>query len=87
MGGQGLAVNLYSNPNDGNGGCWEFSPKEDYDGGSSTKPVTFDYLEEGKTYMLTNAVEGFENITLSDDNSGNSLKANNNAFADRKSVV
>ena len=31
--------------------------------------------------MLTNAVEGFESITLSDDNNGNSLKANNNAFA------
>lgn len=87
MGGQGLAVNLYSNPNDGNGGCWEFSPKEDYGGGSSTKPVTFDYLEEGKTYMLTNAVEGFESITLSDDNSGNSLKANNNAFANNAWTV
>lgn len=87
MGGQGLAVNLYTNPNDGNGGCWEFSPKEDYGGGSATEPVTFDYLEEGKTYMLTNAVEGFEGITLSDDNNGTSLKANNNAFANNAWTV
>lgn len=56
---QGLAVNVYNNPNDGNGGCWEFAPKENY-GGSATEPIKFDYLQEGKTYTLTNNVDGFE---------------------------
>lgn len=80
MAGQGLAVNLYSNPNDGAGGQWEFAPKENY-GGSTDKPITFDYLEEGKTYTLTNAVEGFEGLALADDQVGASLKNTANLSA------
>ncbi len=72
MSGQGLAVNVYSNPNDGNGGQWEFSPMEDY--GSNVTPVTFDYLEAGKDYVFANAADGFDQVNLVDDKSGTSLK-------------
>ena len=85
MGGQGLAVNLYSNPTDGNGGCWEFSPKENY--GSATDPITFDYLQEGKTYTLTNAVDGFDHTALADDNKGTALKHATDAFANNAWTV
>lgn len=79
MAGQGLAVNVYSNPNDGAGGQWEFSPLENY--GSTETPVTFDYLVEGKAYTFNNAVEGFEGLALADDNQGNNLKASADLYA------
>lgn len=79
MAGQGLAVNVYSNPNDGAGGQWEFSPLENY--GSTETPVTFDYLVEGKAYTFSNAVEGFEGLALADDNQGNNLKASADLYA------
>lgn len=86
MPGQGLAVNVYNQPTSGAGGQWEFSPLEDY-GGSAVTPVTFDYLKEGKTYTLTNAVEGFEGLTLTDDNKGTNLKASTDAFANNAWTV
>lgn len=87
MGGQGLAVNLWNDPLSGNGGCWEFAPKENYGGGSTTEPVTFDYLQEGKTYTLTNAVEGFNATALADDNKGTTLKNSTDAFANNAWTV
>lgn len=84
MSGQGLAVNLYSNPNDGNGGQWQFSPMEDYgwDGGGSSDPIVFDGLTAGKTYTFTNTVDGFEATALTDDNtSGTELTHSTDAFA------
>ena len=86
MPGQGLAVNVYNQPTSGAGGQWEFSPLENYDGGN-TPVVRFDYLEEGKTYMFSNAVAGFENVTISDDNQGTNLKGNNDAFANNAWTV
>ena len=70
MSGQGLAVNLWTNAADGNGGQWIFEPME----GTPAEPVqSFDYLEEGKTYSFVNAVEGFENISLADDGRSTNL--------------
>lgn len=68
MAGQGLAVNVYSNPGDGAGGQWQFSPLEAYgwEGGGTGKPITFDGLTEGKTYTFTNDVEGFAQTALTD---------------------
>lgn len=86
MPGQGLAVNVYNQPTSGAGGQWEFSPLENY-GGSSEAPVTFDYLKEGKTYTLTNAVKGFEDISLIDNNKGTSLKASTDAYANNAWTV
>ena len=84
MPGQGLAVNVYNQPTSGAGGQWEFSPIENYD---APEVVTFDYLEEGKTYMLTNAVAGFEGVTISDDNQGTNLKGSDDAFANNAWTV
>lgn len=72
MSGQGLAVNVYSKPNDGAGGQWEFSPLEDY-GQNSGNVVTFDYLQEGKTYTFTNAVDGFDATTIADNGTSTNL--------------
>ena len=82
MSGQGLAVNLYTQPTDGGGGQWRFSPYENYDS-ASTKPVEilFDTLQTGKYYVFTNAVDGFEHTTLSDNGSGSSLTHSTDAFA------
>lgn len=83
MSGQGLAVNLWSSATDGGGGQWEFVPLEDYDAGGTTTvvEVPFDTLIVGKLYTITNAVEGFEGITLADDNSGTTLKHSADPFA------
>jgi len=84
MSGQGLAVNLWSDATSGGGGQWQFSPLSDYgwDGGTTSDPITFDGLEAGKTYTFTNNVEGFEGITLSDDNAnGSVLTHSTDAFA------
>lgn len=80
MGGQGLAVNVYSNPNDGAGGQWEFSPAEAYSG-TPGNPDTFEYLEVGKTYTFTNAVEGYEGITIADSGTGNLLQSSTDLYA------
>lgn len=82
MSGQGLAVNLYSNPNDGCGGQWEFSPYEDYDSASTTPVVVpFDTLVNGKLYVFTNAVDGYDNTTLADAGTGSVLTHSTDAFA------
>ena len=62
--GQGYAVNLWSNPSDGNGGLWTFvsangnTPQTGYD--------EFDYLQNDQYVTIANAVEGFNNGTLAD---------------------
>lgn len=78
--GQGLAVNVYSAPNDGAGGQWEFSPLENY-GTPGTEVVTFDYLQEGKTYTFTNAVEGFGETAIVDNANSTQLKHSTDAAA------
>lgn len=83
---QGLAVNVYSNPGDGKGGYWEFSPMEDY-GGPVVEPVTFDYLKEGQTYTFTNAVDGYDATTLSDNKKSTLLQHTTDAFANNAWMV
>lgn len=90
MPGQGLAVNIYSDPTDGAGGQWEFQPFEDY--GGTTPAVSFTPLEEGSTYLFSNAVEGFDATTITDDGEGTALKHSTDDFAQNawtveKSVV
>lgn len=84
---QGLAVNVYSNPSDGCGGQWEFAPMEAYDSASTVKPVTFDYLKDGKTYVFTNAVEEYDATALSDNAKGTLLQHSSDAFANNAWVV
>lgn len=86
MSGQGLAVNVYNRPTDGAGGQWEFSPLEDYGQGAGTV-VKFDYLENGKTYTFTNAVDGFEATTIADNGVGTSLKHSTDAYASNAWIV
>ena len=79
MSGQGLAVNVYSDPTSGAGGQWEFSPMEDY--GGNVTPITFDYLEEGKTYEFTNAIDDFAGTALTDGGKTTSLQHSADADA------
>ncbi len=79
MAGQGLAVNVYSDPTNGAGGQWEFSPMEDY--GSNVTPITFDYLEEGKTYAFTNTLDDFTGATLADGGKTTSLQHSADVYA------
>lgn len=80
--GQGYAVNLWSNVNDGNGGQWEFSPMEDY-GGDQPEPAATDSvrLNEGSLYVFYNNVSGFESTAITDANSGTSLTHSTDPFA------
>lgn len=77
MSGQGLAVNMYSKPGDGNGGYWQFAPMDGDGDVTPVQPDAFPYLEVGKYYTFDNNVEGFEGKTLVDDNNGTNLKAVN----------
>ncbi len=83
MSGQGLAVNVYSNPGDGAGGQWQFAPLEAYgwEGGGTGKPITFDGLAEGKTYTFVNDVEGFDQTALTDTTGTTSLTHSTAPFA------
>ncbi len=81
LGGQGMSVNVYGNPNDGNSGRWEFVPAEDYNGGSATEPVTFDPLELEATYVFANSVDGFDQTALADNASSAKLSHSTDAFA------
>lgn len=47
--GQALAVNVYNNPVDGNGGLWRFTAE---DGGAAPALPDFTPLQEGKTYAF-----------------------------------
>lgn len=78
--GQGYAVNLWSNVNDGNGGQWEFAPMGDF--GWDDEPVAADSirLEVGKLYTFTNNVEGFEGLCLMDDSITGNLKSERDPF-------
>lgn len=62
---QGLSVNPYANPSDGSSGYWEFSPMADY-GWDNPASIEFDGLEQGKTYVFRNTVEGFDSTAIAD---------------------
>ena len=81
LGGQGMSVNVYGNPNDGNSGRWEFVPAEDYSGGSTTDPVTLEPLVLDATYTFTNSVEGFDQTALADNSKGEKLTHSTDPFA------
>ena len=86
MTGQGLAVNVYSAPNDGGGGQWQFAPMENYDAGGDT-PINFEPLVENATYVFSNSVEGYGQTALTDNNNGTNLTHSTNAFAANAWVV
>lgn len=69
MPGQGLAVNVYSQPTDGGGGQWQFAPMDAAE--PEEKPIAFPALEKDKTYCFRNDVDGYEQTALVDDG-GNS---------------
>lgn len=73
MAGQGLAVNLYTDPASGSGGYWEFSPYSDYgwESSTTTEPIVFEGLKQGSTYVFKNAVSGFDSTNIVDSGSEN----------------
>ncbi len=60
--GQNNAINLWSDPADGNGGIWEFRPVAAQ--GSS---VVIDYPAAGTTYRIVNNTERFKGLSLYDN--------------------
>lgn len=70
MAGQGMAVNVYTDPTSGGGGQWEFQPEEagEQPGGSGATENP-EWLVEGKTYTFANAVEGFHATALTSTSS------------------
>lgn len=83
LSGQGYAVNAYSNPADGNGGIWSFRPLKSED---PAEPA-FDYLTEGKTYVIDNSVDTFKGISISDNGTSGYLTHNNADWSDNVWVV
>lgn len=81
---QGMSVNIYSNPSDGRGGLWEFSPMENYGNGD---PVSFDYLKDGQTYSFINTVSGYDATALSDNKKGSYLQHSADAYANNAWIV
>lgn len=80
MAGQGLAVNVYSNPNDGAGGQWQWSPMEDYGTGAPAEPAVAP-LTEGANYVFVNSVEGYGGTLLADEGKTTNLAHSTNPFA------
>ena len=75
---QGLAVNVYNAPNDGAGGQWQFAPAENYD---MPAVPEYDHLVQGKTYLISNAVEGYNHTALCDNGTATLLQHSTDAFA------
>ena len=78
--GQGYAVNCYNNPADGNGGLWLCTPEipetEEPEGYPAFAP-----MEQGKHFILTNTVAGFENVSIADDGTSPSLTHSTDPWA------
>ena len=78
--GQGYAVNCYGNPADGNGGLWlcvpEIPEEEQPEGYPAFAP-----LEQGKSFIITNTVAGFENVCLADDGTAANLTHSTDPWA------
>ena len=82
MSGQGLSVNVYSQPNDGAGGQWQWAPMEDYgQGGTGGEAVALVPLEANAQYVFYNNVDGFDRTQLCDLNKGTNLNHSTDAFA------
>lgn len=81
MPGQGLAVNVYSNPTDGAGGQWQWAPMENYGGGTGTTEPAITPLTEGATYVFRNSVDGFDGTMLADNGKTTALAHSTDAFA------
>ena len=64
-GGQNYSINMWSDPNDGNGGVWEFRPLV-----AQGEAIEIDYPVEGTAYRIVNNTERFNGWTLYDDNNG-----------------
>lgn len=79
-GGQKLSVNLYNKPDDGKSGMWEFAPMENYDE-QPQQPTEYKPLTVGQTYVLVNAVEGYDATRIVDNNQGTNLRHTTAAFS------
>ena len=64
-GGQNYSINMWSDPNDGNGGVWEFRPLV-----AQGEAIEIDYPVEGTAYRIVNNTERFNGWTLYDNNDG-----------------
>ena len=62
-GGQNYSINLWSDPNDGNGGVWEFRPLV-----AQNEEKEIDYPVEGTCYRIVNNTERFNGWTMYDNN-------------------
>lgn len=68
-GGQQLSINVYGNPNDGDGGLFTFVPQTSESSGEPVEPTSV-FFEEGKSYFIENVAEGFEGFRLADNEDG-----------------
>lgn len=73
--GQNNSINMWSDPNDGNGGVWELRPME-----SNSEPIAIEYPKQGTTVRIANNVERFNNWRLI-DNGGNYVTAEATEYA------
>ena len=64
-GGQNYSINMWSDPNDGNGGVWEFRPLV-----AQGADIVIDYPAEGTAYLIVNNTERFNGWAMYDNNDG-----------------
>lgn len=64
---QGLAVNVYNNPADGNGGLWTFVGGEPVKEETPTVAAPAQLPQNGKVYLVRNTVNGHAGALLADD--------------------
>ena len=80
--GQTYSINLWSDPNDGNGGVWEFRPLV-----AQGETIEIDYPIEGTAYRIVNNTERFNGWTLYDNNDGKVTAATQRYGADVWNIV
>lgn len=77
-----FAVNLYSNPSDGNGGQWTFVPTFESEGGDPGEYDEADFPVLNGTYRITNTVNRFATRSLCDVKSKSTLTHTDQLYSD-----
>ena len=80
--GQNNSINLWSNPADGNGGIWEFSPLA-----ANGSDIEISYPAQGDFVRIVNNVEKFNGWTIIDDGKATATVAAKEYAADVWEVV
>ena len=75
--GQNHSINMWSDPNDGNGGVWEFQP---IDGDIENETPQIDYPQKGSFVRIANNVPSFAGWRMV-DNGNNYLMVSDNEYS------